>query len=284
MQPTDFFIEEEKLSALGWDSITERTFREDFLKQVRQRPSAEHPDLDVAVGLNRLVHSEWMKAGTGGGMELTGDQIELSQKTLKSVLQRLGVVLDLPWRNYDDFKTYWIQKGCYGSWQARRDLLGEYFDPVFEELDRLEETQDAGNLVEAVSPHETLGWPMVDEELRTLRFHFRRAKDAADHRDVGNRSVALLEALSRTLYVEDKHRRAGESVPSVDKTEARLGRYVEDSLAGKDHEAVRGVVKKATVLAHKVKHNPTSTRREAGIAADSAIMLAHLLRRVDQDL
>ncbi|WP_210410173.1 hypothetical protein [Nesterenkonia sp. NBAIMH1] len=225
-----------------------------------------------------------MKAGTGGGMQLSEDQIELSQKTLKSVLQRLGIVLDLPWRNYSDFKTYWVQKGCHGSWQARRELLSQYFDPVFRELDRLEETRDSGNLAEAVSPLETFGWPMVDEEMRALRSHFRRAKDAADYMDVGNRSVALLEALSRTLYSEEKHRRPDEPVPSVDKTEARIGRYVEDSLAGKDHVEIRGVVKKVSVLAHKVKHRPEATRRDAGIAADSALLLANILRRVDQDL
>ncbi|MFN6545039.1 hypothetical protein [Mycolicibacterium nivoides] len=40
---------------------------------------------------------------------------------------------------------------------------------------------------------------------------------------------------------------------------------------------------KVIELAHSVKHSTGSTRREAGIAADSVIMLANILRRVDQD-
>ena len=60
-------------------------------------------------------------------------------------------------------------------------------------------------------------------------------------------------------------------------------RDVEDSLAGKDNEAIRGVANKVIELAHRVRHSTAPTRREAGIAADSVIMLANILRRVDQD-
>lgn len=58
---------------------------------------------------------------------------------------------------------------------------------------------------------------------------------------------------------------------------------VDDSLAGKDNEAIRGVANKVIELAHSVKHSASPTRREAGIAADSVVMLANILRRVDQD-
>jgi hypothetical protein len=54
-------------------------------------------------------------------------------------------------------------------------------------------------------------------------------------------------------------------------------------LAGKDNEAIRGLVVKAIELAHSVKHSTEPTRREAGIVADAVIMLANILRRVDQD-
>jgi hypothetical protein len=36
-------------------------------------------------------------------------------------------------------------------------------------------------------------------------------------------------------------------------------------------------------LAHQVKHRPTPTRREAGIAADAVILLSNMLRRLDQE-
>ena len=136
---------------------------------------------------------------------------------------------------------------------------------------------------EAVSPHTKTGWPKVDEELTELRRRFRTAITTQDYRDVGNRSVAVLEALNRTIYDPEVHLRDGETEPPADKTLQRIGRYVEDSLAGKDNEAIRGVVNKGSDLAHSVKHSTVPRRRDAGIAADSVIMLANNLRRVDQD-
>lgn len=147
-----------------------------------------------------------------------------------------------------------------------------------------EKRLDLGQLGSAVSPHEELGWPNVDREVRELRNRFRSAQTAADYRDVRNRSVIVLEAHSRTLYDPKEHQRDGETSPRVDQAEARLGRYVEDSLSGGQNEEVRGVVIKTSVLAHKAKHRKETTRRDAGIAADSVIMLANILRRVDQEL
>ncbi len=42
-----------------------------------------------------------------------------------------------------------------------------------------------------------------------------------------------------------------------------LGRYVEDSLAGSDNEAIRGVANKVIELAHSVEHSTAPGRREA---------------------
>lgn len=50
----------------------------------------------------------------------------------------------------------------YGSYQARRDLLSQVFDPLYMRLLRLEEgTFEA--LLDPVSPRAEVGWPAVDE-------------------------------------------------------------------------------------------------------------------------
>jgi len=58
--------------------------------------------------------------------------------------------------------------------------------------------------------------------------------------DTGSRAVAALEAISRTEYDPAVHVRDGETELSPDKTKLPVSRYVEDSLAGKDNEAIRG--------------------------------------------
>lgn len=40
---------------------------------------------------------------------------------------------------------------------------------------------------------------------------------------------------------------------------------------------------KSVELAHRVKHGETPTRRDAGIASDAVILLANILRRLEQE-
>jgi hypothetical protein len=93
--------------------------------------------------------------------------------------------------------------------------------------------------------------------------------------------VGVLNALSRTVYDPSRHLREGETVPPPDKSKQRIGRYVEDTSAGPEHEDLRALTNKAIEFAHHVKHSLTPTRREAGIAADAVILLANILRRLE---
>ncbi|SIJ48664.1 Uncharacterised protein [Mycobacteroides abscessus subsp. abscessus] len=280
MNLDDFFAASTEPDAWG-SSTTE--LRIDLLRQLRAGAVPGLDDLDVAIALAGLVWDELKAYGTDGATRLNDEQIAVAQRALKATLRRVNIELDLPWRDFESFKTHWIRNDCSGSWQARRVLLEEFFGPVQQQLDRLEEAQFRAVNAEAVSPHTKTGWPKVDTELTELRRRFRTAATTQDYRDTGNRAVAVLEAVSRAVYDPAVHVREGETELSPDKTKLRISRYVEDSLAGKDNEAIRGVVVKTIELAHSVKHSTEPTRREAGIAADAVIMLANILRRVDQD-
>jgi hypothetical protein len=281
--PDDFFEETETSSPWTSEPTITTKLRKDFLNELRAGPVAGTDDLDAAIALTHLVWDNLIAFGTDGGNTLDDKELTLAQRALAATLSRIGITLSFPWRDFATFKAHWLRNGCSGSSQARRDLLNELFAPVQAELDRQEEAQFRAVNAEAVSPHTKTGWPRVDEELAELRRRFRTATTTQDYRDVGNRAVAVLEALSRTIYDPAVHLRDGETEPPPDKTKQRLSRYVEDSLAGRDNEAIRGVASKVIELAHSVKHSTAPTRREAGIAADAVIMLANILRRVDQD-
>lgn len=276
----DDLFEEQGVTGFGSPKLKLRT---EVLRDLRAGPLANDDDLTCAIVLTRLVRSELEAFGTGGGEHLVDAELEVLQRTLSAVLQRVGIDLSLPWRNFTGFKSYWLQNDGYGSYQVRRNLIADILDPVQDELDRREESQFRAVLADAVSPHVGTGWPRVDEEVTELKRRFRSASTPQDYRDVGNRCVAVLEALSRTAYDARRHLREGETEPPVDKTKLRLGRYVEDSLAGKDNEEVRAVANKVIELAHRVKHSTAPTRRDAGISADAVILLANILRRVDQE-
>jgi hypothetical protein len=276
----DDLFEERGVTGFGSPQLKLRTT---LLSDLRAGPLPDEDDLTCAIVLTRLVRSELAAFGTGGGEQLVDAELEVVQRTLRIVLQRIGIDLSLPWRNFTGFKTYWLQNDGYGSYQVRRKLIADIFDPVQDELDLQEESQFRAVLADAVSPHVGTGWPRVDEEITELKRRFRSASTPQDYRDVGNRCVAVLEALSRTVYDARRHLREGETEPPVDKTKLRLSRYVEDSLGGKDNEEVRAVANKVVGLAHRVKHSAAPTRRDAGISADAVILLANILRRVDQE-
>ena len=93
----------------------------------------------------------------------------------------------------------------------------------------------------------------------------------------------VLEAPSRENYDHDIHGEAGEAEPPVDKTKNRIGRFVDKAQSGSANAEVRKVANAVIELAHSVKHRSTPTRQQAGIAADSVIQLANLLRRLEDE-
>jgi len=234
--------------------------------------------------LARLIHDELEKYGTDGGVELVEGEMRQALLALRAVVDRLGVQnFDPPFREYSTFRGWWIRQGARGSWQARRDLLAAIFDDLHDRLADLEKQALASTLAQPVSPHARTGWPAVDTEISELRRHFQSARTAQDHRNVGNDCVAVLEALSRTVYDPAQHLREGETEPAVDRTKQRIGRFIEDALPSADNAELRKLATANIELAHKVKHRQTPTRRDAGIAADAVIQLANMLRRLEEE-
>lgn len=86
--------------------------------------------------------------------------------------------------------------------------------------------------------------------------------------------------IGKATYDSAKHLRNGETEPPPDKTKQRLTRVIEDAFPGEDNTEMRNLIHGAIEVAHKVKHSTTPTRREAGIAADSIILLTYIMKRI----
>jgi hypothetical protein len=163
------------------------------------------------------------------------------------------------------------------------DILDSVFESLHDELTERETHSLESNLADPISPRGRTGWARVDEEVAELRRHFAGARTPQDYRNVGNDCVTVLEALSRQVYDPDKHLRDGEEEPPIGKTKQRIGRFVEDTAPGSDAAVLRKLVRSSIEYVQEVKHRDTGSRKEAGIAADSVILLANLLRRLDED-
>jgi hypothetical protein len=277
----DDFIEDVPSHAFGVPSVSAR-FRVELARALRSGPVAEAPDVEIAVALTRLVHDELELYGTSGSQMLSEDDMREALRALHAVLGRIGIDVDVPFRDFSTFRTYWGRNDGYGSWQARRDMLEAIFGPLHDQLADLEVTSLTSSLADPVSPRGRTGWSKVDEEIAELRRHFQTAQTPQDYRNVGNDCVFVTEALSRLVYDPERHLRPGEEEPPVSNTKQRLDRFVEDGLSGSENAELRKLVRAAIELAQAVKHRDNSTRRTAGMSADAVILLANLLRRVEE--
>lgn len=279
MYPEDFFdIDDDDYSP--WDG---HSLDLDLLTQVRNNEDVGRSDIELAVALVRLLHDELERYGTHGDTRTDDAEVWAMGRTATTLLERLGIDFSLPFRDFQGFRSYWLQNDAWGSWQARRDLLDGLFNDLHDQLARLEDREIASTLAEPVTSHSGTGWPRVDQEIAELRRHFQMARTEQDYRNVGNDCVAVLERLSEQVYDPRVNLREGESEPPVANTKQRLDRFVEDAVAGKRNAEVRKVAKAVIDLAQAVKHQGSPSRRDAGIAADSIIQLANILRRIDED-
>lgn len=260
------------------------TFDLELVARIRSGQTTEIDDLEAASALTTLVHDELEEYGTSGQEQLSNSEMRECLMALRSVLHRLGVTdVTVPFRDFKTFRTYWLRNDAHGSWQARREILQSIFNPIHDELADREAQVLSGGLADPVSPRGRTGWTRIDQEIAEIRRHFASAKTPQDYRNVGNDCVIVLEGLSAQAYEPNRHLREGEEEPPVGQTKNRLNRVVEINLPGPANAELRKQIKATIELAQAVKHRNDGDRLTAGIAADSVILLANILRRISAD-
>lgn len=283
MKAEDYLVIKHNAGAL---SVSVRELNYELVEKVHSGKDRSIDDLEAAVALARFVHDEFKEKGTSGALRVNNEDSQRIMLALVAVLRRLGIDFTPPFINFDDFCKYWKNAGAVGSgsWQARRDMLSELFDPIHARLADRQVGAMNHELADAVSPCGRTGWSRVDEEIVELRRLFALADSSAAYSAVGNASVRVLEAVSEVAYDVSKYLRDGEDEPSVQETKNRFDRIIEVELVGKDSSKMRSLFKAAVGLAHSVKHSTSPTKTEAGISADVVILLANIMRRIRSDI
>jgi hypothetical protein len=275
MRIEDFFVDDVS-------SANDGALDFDLLDRLRLAPIPEHPDLEAAIALAQLVDEQFLQYGTDSTQSITDSASREAMRTLRVLAERLDVPFAPPFRDFPSFRAYWVSHGGHGSWAARRTMVSEVFGPLHEELERREEAAFRGDLIEPISPRKVTGWPAVDIEIGELRRHFHTARTPQDYRNVGNDAIAVMEALSEAAYDRSRHLFDGETEPKVAQTKIRLARIVEVDCEVEGGEELIRLAKTTIELAQAVKHNPAGSRVQAGVAADAAIQLTNMIRRIQE--
>lgn len=270
----------DEIPADPWGSPS-NVIDDDLVSRVHAGPVAEASDIEVAVALARLVHEEYEEKATGDKPRLTEAGSRATLAAFRSVLRRLGIEFTPPFTDFTSFYRYWRLQGMTGngSWAERRRYLAETFNPIHETLADFEAGAATNALAAPATSHPRTGWTRVDEEIAELRRHFQAARTPQDYRNVGNDCVIIIERLSEVAYQPSLHLPAEAEEPHISNTKIRLERVVEVALPGSGNAELRKLARAAIENAQAVKHR-TPDRRHAGVAADSVILLANILRRI----
>lgn len=155
-------------------------------------------DISAATALLTLADSELRGYGTDGSNALNESQITLVLRALHAVCSRIGIYIEIPFRNFSGFRSYWIRKGASGSggWQARRNLIDELFNQAFEALESMEMQPHGPRLKESTLAG--LTDPMVIQE-HLKRLHRAVNDDLA--LAIGS-AKELIESTAKVVLIE----------------------------------------------------------------------------------
>jgi hypothetical protein len=271
MRPDDFFLD-----------APPETLDVRMLEELRAGPLMDWSDLEAAIALATLLEDEFTRFGTDSTQTIDDEGSRQAMRALRGIADRLGIPFGPPFRDFPSFRAYWGTHGGYGSWATRRTMVSETFGPLQEELQRREDGFLRGDLAEPISRRGSTGWSAVDTEIAEMRRHFHAATTPQDYRNVGNDMIAVLEAISAAAYDSARHLRAGEVEPPIARTKDRLSRVVEVDCRLAGGTEMTRLTRAVIELAQAVKHNPAGSRSQAGVAADAVILLANILRRIQE--
>jgi hypothetical protein len=280
MREDDFFAD--------WDpdseTFSQGRLRHDLLRQVMNGPLPGVPEIEPCDALVHLIRTEFTAFGTGKTQRITDADSRLLLRACRAACTRAGITFpNLPFQDLEGFRQYWIAEEMAGNYAKRRRYLEIVFEPIEEELLNCSLRTWRDSLVTPVSPRGGTGWEAIDAEIDELRQRFAGARTDQDHCAVGAACVRVLENLGEVAFDPAVHLTVGAPMPTRGRTKDRFEAVIAYALPGSENDNLRKLARAVVEQAQEVKHSRTPSRRNAGIAADSVIFLANMLRRlVDQ--
>ena len=253
----------------------------ELINLVRIGPLDGFDDVLIGGRLLELTRSEFEKYGTDRTNVFDNDDARSALSSFKACCIRLGITeIDFPFRDFTTFRSWWLKNGASNSWQARRDLVENIFDPLVKRFDDLLLGIPERTLFDPLNINSQSTWPKIQEEIEQLRKHAASANSDADIRNLGNDCVVIIEKLSAFLYRHADHGDASLAEEPPTKTKNRLTAIVEhEFLSSSSHELVK-VVRSTIELAQAIKHSHNPTLMDTMILAESTIFLVAVLDRL----
>jgi very-short-patch-repair endonuclease len=139
MQQEDLFVTGETPWTLAFGGPSDLDANK--VARIRDGIYPDVPDIEAITVLADLLHDEFRTYGTSGGGRISDNECRTVSRALRTALKRNGIDFELPFYNFETFKTYWVKKGMSGGggYEKRRACLQEFFGPLQVRLEELTE-------------------------------------------------------------------------------------------------------------------------------------------------
>ena len=245
-------------------------------------PSWDNPPIDAArlsrsnsddlASVIRAQHRLLEEVATGTGIKLVEDQYVERRQRLRVLCAKFGMDDPFPWC---DLWTYWKEEaGPLGTYQARRDALGERADAALDELME-RETSGLTDWVGDSAPT----WAKVMTRVEGMKTLYDRSLALDDFQDVGRRCREIISDAANLVWTPAMVPE-GQDPPKKGDAKARCEQIVASAIAGPSNDKLRGLLRAALAFAHDVTHSSHPTRVEAYIAAQTAILVVRSLQQI----
>ncbi len=173
----------------------------------------------------------------------------------------------------------------FADYEALRSLSAAESDRILEamlelwpprergmELDRVVFLVDPGSLdswTATVAFEGPTGWPLVDQQIRSVRNRLGSAATPEDFQAVGLVCRETLISLAQAVFDPELHTAPDTRRISATDTKGMLDAYLSVTLRGGSNEAARKYAKAAVDLANGLQHRRRATFRHAAMCAEA---------------
>jgi hypothetical protein len=253
----------------------------ELLIRMRSELLSSYDEVDAVVALLRTIQDEFTRYGTDSSEAFSNDDSREALVTLRVCCNRLGIAnLEIPFRDFGTFRTWWIDKGARGSWQARRSLLEDVFGKLAVSLDVLQMRRIERHIFQPLNSGGIVSWSQIKNEVDELRRHVSSSSSAADLRNIGNDCVSILEKLSEASYIHAIHGIGHEDEPPVAKTKIRLSSAVEHEYLAHSKKELKKLITATVDLAQAIKHDHRPSELETMVLAETVVFLIAMIDRI----
>jgi hypothetical protein len=179
-------------------------------------------------------------------------------------------------RNPNPYADLWEWYGRWSngdlpSWQSRRQLLAEMFNPTIVQL----RNRAIGQPLDAVE--ELTGWPKVDRTVGEIRKRLAEAQDEEHFQAVGLLCRESLISLAQAVYDKGKHPPLDGVQPSETDAKRMLDGYLAVELPGSSNEVARRHARASVDLAVELQHRRTATFRQAALCVEATTSVINVV-------